>query len=250
MKRTLLIFSLLFILFGTKAGNPVKDTIIRVIAIEPQYSINIPGGDMLHRFGYCSTIGGKLSYKTTKNWLWNIQGNFLFGDQVKQTNLFPGIQTENGNVIDGNGNFSEIYLFERGMTFSFNGGKLFPIIGPNPNSGIVFTQGIGFLQHKIRIESPENLTPQIFGEYAKGYDHLSNGIAFNQFIGYKHLSNSNRANFYFGFEIIEAWTKNRRSFNFDSKGPDNRQYLDVLYGFRIGWTLTLQKRSPQDFYYN
>ncbi|MEO1715307.1 MAG: hypothetical protein AAFU60_18420, partial [Bacteroidota bacterium] len=46
-----------------------------------------------------------------------------------------------------------------------------------------------------------------------------------------------RVNFYAGFEIMEGFTVNRRSFNFDTQMADTTPRLDILYGFRLGWTL-------------
>ena len=34
------------------------------------------------------------------------------------------------------------------------------------------------------------------------------------------------------------------------KGPDNTPRMDLLYGFRFGWTLPLYRRDPGVYYYN
>ena len=102
------------------------------------------------------------------------------------------------------------------------------------------------LQHKIRIEGA---APQLMGEYKKGYDRLSNGLALGEFIGYVHLGKNHFINFFAGFEIIEAFTKNRRSFNIDTIEKDDTKRLDILSGFKFGWIIPLYRRNADEFYY-
>ncbi len=187
--------------------------------------------------------------KPKKNWLIGADGFFMFRDTIKETGILNSISTSDGNVIDGNGTFADIRLYERGFHVGIKAGKLFPVLGPNKNSGIVVLIGGGLLQHKIRIENPESAAPQIKGDYKKGYDRLTNGFALSEFVGYMYLGNSRLVSFFAGFEFTQAWTKNRRSYNFDMMGPDNTKRFDLLSGFKIGWIIPLYKRSPDKFYY-
>ena len=109
--------------------------------------------------------------------------------------------------------------------------------------------GIGFMQHKIRIENKDNDTPQLAGDLVKGYDRLSNGRMFNQFIGYMNLSNNHLVNFFAGLEVTEGFTRNRRSVNYDTGKHDGTKRLDMLYGLRFGWVLPLYSRAPEKVYY-
>jgi hypothetical protein len=63
--------------------------------------------------------------------------------------------------------------------------------------------------------------PQVQGAYAKGYDRLTNGPAISQYIGWLHLDRKKLVNFNAGIEIIEAFTQNRRDFNFDQMKKDD-----------------------------
>ena len=109
--------------------------------------------------------------------------------------------------------------------------------------------GIGFLQHKKRIEVTGNVVPELTRDYRKGYDRLSNGPAITQFIGYHYLSNRRLINFFGGFEAIAALTKNRRGYNYDTMEYDNKQRFDLLYGIRFGWIIPLYKKKPKEFYF-
>ncbi|MCX6273102.1 MAG: hypothetical protein NTU44_18175 [Bacteroidetes bacterium] len=213
------------------------------------YSFQFPGGDLVNRFGPNSDIGGGFLYKTSKNWLVGFQGSYLFGNDVKEDNIFRNISTTEGYLIDQVGTFAEVYLYERGFHLSANLGKVIPLGRPNPNSGLMLMAGAGYLQHKIRIENPNNGAAQVKGDYKKGYDRLTGGFCANQFVGYMFFSNSKIFNFYGGLEFKEAWTKSLREYDFDNRSRDTRQRLDLLWGFKIGWVLPFYRKTGTVFYY-
>jgi hypothetical protein len=228
----------------------IKDSAISTSLISISYSYQFPGGDLSKRFLSNNAIGGSYLYKTKSNWLIGADGFFMFRDTIKETDILNSISTKDGNIIDGNGIYADVHLYERGFYCGVKGGKIFPVFGPNKNSGIVILCGAGLLQHKIRIENPDNTAPQIKGDYKKGYDRLTNGLAISEFIGYMFLGNSRLVSFYAGFEFTQASTQNRRSYNFDMMGPDKTKRSDLLSGLKIGWILPLYKRSPEKYYYN
>lgn len=252
MNKIICHFSFLFLFISGQVFSQVniKDSAITTSLVQVTYSYQVPGGDLSKRFVSDNAIGLGYLYKSKKNWLLGADGFFMFRDSIKETNILDSIVTSDGNIIDGNGTYAEIHLYERGFHMGIKAGKLFPVIGPNPNSGIFILGGIGLLQHKIRIENRDNSAPQISKEYKKGYDRLTNGLALSEFIGYMHLGNSKLVSFYAGVEFVQAWTQNRRSYNFDLMGPDNTKRLDLLYTIKVGWILPLYKRSPDAFYYN
>ena len=225
----------------------VKDSSLFVPLVGISYAFQVPGADLAERFGNNSNTGITLLFKTKKNLLLGIDGNYLFSKDIK-TELFKNISTSNGYVINSNGEYANILTYERGIASSLRIGKLFSFKRPNPNSGIVSTLGIGILQHKIKIVIPGNNVPQLAGDYKKGYDKLTNGIAFTEFIGYLFLGNNRMINFFGGIEFTQAFTKSRRSYDFDLMAQDTQKRIDLLYGIRVGWILPLYRKSPEDFY--
>jgi len=242
-------FAVIALTTYSNAQKSIADSAIFTPQITIHYEFQIPGGDLAKRFGNNSAIGGSVLFKTKKNWVWGAEGSFIYGSNLKEENIFNMLKTEKGAIIDGNGMYTDLRLYERGFNFYGRFGKVFPVFGPNPNSGILIMGGLGFLQHKIRIEVNGNSAPQLKDDYKKGYDRLTNGFAASEFIGYIHYSNRKTINFYAGIEITEAWTKNRRSFNFDQMKKDNTQRLDLMYGIRAGWIFRIN-REPKAFYYN
>ncbi len=251
MKKTLLLFLLFAITLPyARAQVSIKDSIIRTTILSVSYSYLIPGGDLAKRFKPSSGLGGTFLLKNKKNFVFGAEGTFLFRDTIKETNIFDSIVTDGGYLIDGNGTLADIRLYERGFTFFGKAGKLFPTFGPNPNSGILVMGGVGLFQHKFRIENPGNVTPQINGDYKKGYDRLCNGLAINQSIGYLYMGNSRLVSFYAGLEFTQAWTQSRRSYDYLTMQKDETKRFDSMWGFKVSWIIPLYKRSPQKYYFN
>jgi hypothetical protein len=175
----------------------------------------------------------------------------MFGSQVRENGILDSIKTSDGFLIASNGKLVDTHLQERGFSAFMKFGKTFSAWGSNKNSGIVAIMGIGFLEHKIRIEligEDSKSTPQLNDEMKKGYDRLSNGIALSQSIGYLFLSNNRITNFYAGLEIIEGFTKNRRAIDYDLMKKDDKLRSDILLGIRFAWILPMYKRVPKEFY--
>lgn len=208
---------------------------------------------MVDRFGTTGSLGGSLTLKTRKNWIFGIDYGFLFGKNVKEHEILDNLMTSGGFIIDEFGEPAQIDMFERGHTLFLKGGKVIPKmwgdfkLGPNDNSGLMLLGGIGYLQHRIQITGK---TPQLTDPYLKGYDRLTNGIAVSEFVGYLFLGNKKMLNFYFGMEFIQAWTMNKRGYNFDQMAEDTEQRLDMLSGIKIGWILPLYKKVSDEFYYD
>ncbi len=233
-----------------EAQGNVRDSSLFMTIVSPSYSFQIPNGDMADRFGTNSNIGVSVLVKRPSNFIIGFQGTFLFGDNVREPGLIHGLINESGTVTDRFGEPAEILLFERGWTATLEFGVIIPRIGPNLNSGIMIKGGLGYMQHKIRIEHQTSEVPQLEGEYLKGYDRLSGGLLFTQFLGYQYLGNARFANFFFGFEFMQGFTKSLRSYNIDTMDKDSDNRLDMLTGFRAGWSLPIYRRAPADIYIN
>lgn len=249
MKRYLLLLLFLTAAGLLRAQLPQLDSAYSCGLIHASYSYELPGGDLGTRFGPNSAIGTGIGYKTTGNWLYGLNVHYFFSDNVKEDDIFRNIETPEAYIIDEGGTFAEIYLYERGWNLSAQAGKIFPLPGSNRNSGITVKCGVNFLQHKIRIENPGNNAPQVQGDYKRGYDRLTRGWGFSQFLGYTLLGRSRIYNFYGGIELTEAWTQSARSYQFDLMGKDETKRLDMLYAVKIGWVIPFKKKSSQVFYY-
>ena len=270
MSDKMKIYFLLFFIFWSfvlKAQfvlpqEEVSDSAFTIPMITVSYAKQWSGGDLANRFGFNNNIGGSFAVKTKKHWFFGFKGNFIWGGNVKQNDILDGITSKN-YIYDNNGNFVdqeilaisddgsvvEIFLDERGTSFFLTVGKLFNVIAPNKNSGILAYGGVGTLHHKISIQFKGNV-PALTNDLKEGYDRLSFGYAINGFLGYLFMSKNRLVNFYAGFDYTQGWTRNMRKYNYDTQAFDNKTNNDILYGIRLGWIIRLNKRKSQEFYFN
>lgn len=214
------------------------------------YGYQWPGADMAEKFGSNSAIGPGFMWKASSNWLFGVEYNYLFGNNVKDSlNILKGIMTSEGNVISGDGTPSLVALFERGHIVEAKFGKLIPVINADKNSGIFFTVGLGYITHKIRIEVQNESAPQLKGDYKRGYDRLSGGFMLSQSVGFMYFGKSRLLNFTLSVEAFEGWTKPYRDYYFDTMTAPEGKKFDFLIGPKIAWMIPLRQRSLKEFYY-
>lgn len=228
------------------------DSCITFPMFSANYMLQFPGGDLAKRYGINSNIGGSFMIKNNKNILLEINGNYIFGNLLKNdaTHLFDSICTSNNHaIINENGEYAKVRTFERGFFIGARVGKIFSFNKPNHNSGILVSVGGGYLQHKIRIENDGNNAPQLLGDYKLGYDKMQYGFAATEFLGFMFFSKSQMMNFYGGFEFYQAWTKSGRSWDFNLMRKDDSNYFDLLHSIKIGWIIPVYRREPQKYYF-
>jgi len=250
MARLLVIFAALIACMHGLAQGTVRDTSLFDPHVTMSYAYQVPGGDLADRFGNNSNLSLGFHIKSRTNWFYGIQGQFLFGSKVIQEDGFlQNLMVDGSYVLDNDGYPATLVIQQRGFALSADLGKLFPVIGPNANSGILVKGGAGFLQHKIRIEHQDTYIAQLEDEYLKGYDRMANGPAVTGFLGYYHMSNNRFINFVVGVEGWRAFAEPRRPINFDTQVSETGVRKDILLGIRAGWTLHLYKRMSDNFYY-
>jgi len=228
----------------------IRDSAISLHMFAAQYSMLWPGADMADRFGKANVLGITYAYKLKSNFYGELTYDYIWGNEVRENNILDKLETSSGNIIDNQGYLNPVSLELRGFACFIGIGKIFPIIGPNPNSGLFFSLHGGFLQHKIDFSYLAKTIAQVRGDYAKGYDRLTNGWAIKENIGYMNLSNNNFLNWTLGLEFIQAFTQSRRDWNIDTRQKDTRKRLDLLNGFFIQIRIPLYKQAPETYYYN
>ncbi len=252
VRKALLSFFILGLILSSFEVSTAQVTSPAVFApkqgylISVQYGAHLPGGELVKRFGWNSTIGVDFKFKSEKGWLFGGSYSWAFGSRVKEVHMFDSFIGKSEEIIDQDGLFSVVRLNERGHLFMLEGGKLFPITKKNRNSGILFQVGVGAMLHRIDIFASTDKVPQITGDYEKGYDRLSGGFAFNQFLGYQHLDPKKQINFNFGIVTHQAFTKSMRTTQFDIRKFDDAKRIDLLTGLRIGITIPVYTKRPSE----
>ena len=252
MSKTLFFISFLSICISGFSQRNVTDEIIGTPYIALHYGANMPLFDYADRFGYTNHIGGIFGYKSDMNWIFALDGNFMFGGHVREENMLENLMDSQNTITNSFGGPAEVLLMQRGFTTHANFGFIFPNTGINPNSGVMMLFGAGYMRHKIRIETQEDYTPQIQEDYLQGYDRLSDGFSTSQFLGYNFMANRGLYNFYTGIYALQGFTYNRRTLFWDRPDyevPTDRR-RDFQIGIRFGWMIPAYKREIKDFYFN
>ncbi|MEY2951679.1 MAG: hypothetical protein RL622_756, partial [Actinomycetota bacterium] len=91
------------------AQKSQRDSAEKVFMLCPSFAYQLPGGDLEDRFGYNFNVGGSFMLKTKSNWLFGVEGQFLFGDQVNESHILDSISTQQGFVIGTNGGYADIF---------------------------------------------------------------------------------------------------------------------------------------------
>lgn len=207
------------------------------------YGRQVPVGVLSKRFGGSNTVGFTTAYKFGNNYQIQSGINAIFSGKVKENGIFDTMVGSTGYLVDVNGNLAEIKMYERGILWHLDFGKVIPINKFESNSGILLTAGAGFMQHYIKYTFQRTVLPQLEGEYAKGYDRLTNGLMVRGFAGYQRIDPKAMLNFVAGIEVLNGFTRNRRSFNFDTRTADNTSRNDLLLGLKVGVMISISGRK-------
>ena len=208
--------------------------------------VQVPAADLAKRFGVNQSIDGGLDWIFSNNYILGIEGQFLFSNKVEDDPLSI-LRTPEGDIIGNNRLLSNVIIRERGYYFGAHVGKLFPISAPR--SGLRVTLGAGMLRHWIKFQDDDNGLTQITGEYKKGYDRLTGGLALNQFIGWEHLGWDRKSNWMIGFEFNQGFTKSLRDWDFSTIGKLDGNRLDLRFGIRASWTLPFYHKGAENIEY-
>tara|TARA_S200000501_G_scaffold374541_1_gene424354 strand:+ start:1537 stop:2274 length:738 start_codon:yes stop_codon:yes gene_type:complete len=212
------------------------------------YAYQFPELDLKERFGHNSSIGGSLIQKTKTNFLISLSGRWIFGNDIREDNIFDFIDGNNGDIINIDGQIPIIRLFERGAQFHLNIGKKIDLNIKKSKSGIVPSFGLGYVYHKIFIETLLGEIPQLSEDLKKGYDRLSGGFSLKQSITFMYLSENNMKNFNIGLELIECWANDLRNHHYTNNTIPKKR-LDLFIGLKFEWIVPLKKRTTSNYYY-
>lgn len=242
----------LFAPLGSSAQVTARDSNAVIPMIRFSYAYQLPFGDLESRFSDHSALSLDFTVKTSNRFMLGIGGSFEFGGGVKEVTILDSITTSEGQIIDGSGRFADIRVFQRGWRLHANIGYLLGGPGPNPNSGFYAMGRVGYWQHKIQIENPGDVTPQLNPTYAKYYDRMTSGVFFSESLGYQYLATNGYFNMFAAVEFSQGLMQGRRPWQMDLRAPYEESRLDMTLGFRIGFTLALYPKIDRNaqYYYN
>jgi len=206
-----------------------------------------PFGDMADRYGNNLAFSVIGHYITSRNAVFGADFTYMFGDKVKEDVVAP-FRSKEGYFLGDNGLAADLYLRQRGFTFTGQGGYLIPL-SKKSRTGIMVLIGAGILQHQVRILDDQNAVAQLRGDLRKGYDRLTRGFTLTQDIMYTHLSSNHRINIKLGLTCFQGWTGEVRAVNFDTGLPTISSRLDMGLGIKAVWMLPFYISAKERVYY-
>lgn len=252
MKHIIIFIFLVAFTHELRAQTQKSDSAVSRTWIGFEYGANGTSNDLADRYGFLNHVGLMTGFKTKKNYFFGLNSYFLFGNDVRLTGVFDHLTDAYGNITDINGDIAALVVFPRGFSSNLTIGKILPFLNVNKNSGVFIHGGVGFLLHKMKIETNEQVVPQLELDYKKGYDRLTTGINFHYFIGYNFMATGRGFHFYGGLYGQHGYTKNRRDLFYDRPdeevSKDTRQ--DIQMGLKLGWVIPIYKRQPKEFYFD
>jgi len=250
MMKIIISFTVLLLGFVTFGQRNLKDESIFTPIFGLNYKANFAQNIMAQRWGFFNSIGGDVDFKLKNNLTFGIDGAFMFGNTFKDSSIFDNVINSYGTITPQSGASGNniVFFYQRGLNVNATIGYVFNKLGHNLNSGLWVNIGVGYMAHKIRIESIYDNVVNLEGDIRKGYDHLTMGVNTKQFIGYLYQHDKRFLNFYVGLEFIQGFTRNARNYNFDTKSPENELRFDFYNSLKVGWMIPIYKRQTQDYY--
>jgi hypothetical protein len=234
----------LFIFLNTLNAQENKQS-----AFSVNYNYQFAFGNISKTFGNNSSVGLCYFFETTKNYLFGIEGNYMFGNTIKDESIFDGISSSDGGIIGGDGQYANINLMEIGFNTYLLAGYCFHNLEKNL-SGVYLSQGIGYLQHKIFIDTKNQNIPQLNENMKKGYDRFSNGISAKFSIDYKFYHKKGMFQISSGLNYTIAHTKIQRNYDFANNlvYPNKRKW-DNFLGIKFEVIIPIQRKNDEQFHY-
>lgn len=191
------------------------------------------GGDLAKRFPQFASLPVGVYYKSASNITLGVNYTPFMGNRVDYTGLFGGIIGPSGEILDQNGFPTIIRYYMRGSSTTFTAGKLIQASKGSKHGTFELSGGAGFMQHFIRMRFDVGRTPQLEGDYAAGYDRLTNGLQLVQHFRWHYL-NTETVSVFAGVDVSEAFTRHRRNWNYADMSADNDLRTDIYFGLSAG----------------
>jgi hypothetical protein len=234
----------------TPAPKPAATTpkILPAWNVEVGYGAHLAAGDLANRFGAANYLHGGVHYKTSSLWFYGIDGGYFFGQELKEDPLSI-LRTPDGNILGKDREYAFVSMDERGFLLGAMVGKIIPLSQKRPEGGLRVSLTAGYMQHSIRIQDDNQQVPALVDNYKIGYDRLTAGFQLTEFVGYQLVDKKGFINFFGGIESTQGFTKSQRKWQTDLRAEDTRNRLDILLTARVGITLVIRKRKPNEIYY-
>jgi len=230
------------------AKNVINKQTLNITNTGVQISYNIPYGDLAKRYGGMIGLGLHMTFKSDFNLFFQGYYDYLFFADIKEQGILDSISTKpkdgsQGYVISSSGEYLNPKINQRGHAFGLNIGYIIPNTGRNPNSGLFFQLGAGYLIHYIDYYVTGSNSPQLLGNYFHGYDRRTEGLNLSSAIGYMSYGKSKKINFSVEFQVNLGLTYSKRYWNYALNQPETGQRRDGIMALKLNWFLPFYRKD-------
>jgi hypothetical protein len=238
------------IIFSAQSLAQKKDAPPRIVLMGAQGVYQTASGDWSNRFNDNFGIGAEFGCKFSNGFILSLSGIYAFGGVVTNpAEVVAPLLTNNDQILNSTGGYAIFTIYSR-ATYSFlNVERVMGFWKANQNSGPTLSLGGGYLWHWINIDNAGNDVAALENDFDKGYDNLSHGYAGRASLGYLYLSKSRLINFKLSFEIISAYTRNVRGFNYATGPVSDGLQNNLLYGLKLNWYIPIYRGGKTEEYY-
>ncbi|MBR1850363.1 MAG: hypothetical protein IJ789_03215 [Bacteroidales bacterium] len=205
-------------------------------------------------------FGVLAAYKFKSNWLATLEGDLWFGassdNLTHRTERMGDVYTPEDIVISFGGYDGVVTCYNRGIAVRAGGGRFFPVIKSNHNSGIMARMSGGWFSQRTVFSQDRNETPvpQLSDRYRRLYDHYRNGVILTEAVGFLFMSNNlNLVNFSAEITLSECLSWSSRNYMLDNRlglnGKDGNTYFDLMLGVKFTWMFPLRGRTAYEYYF-
>lgn len=251
MRKSIVFLSLSLCLGGNtflKAQTDVESG--RAWIVGTGFSFNSTSGPWSDRFDNNYSVGLSLGRKTAENWIFQVEGNFLFGGEVPNREAALGnVFTENSQVLNLNGSYAQVNINQRGTYFGVGVEKILPFLDLNQNSGFSVSAQGGLIWHWLNIDNVGADVPQINQEWEKGYDRMQRGTYLSESIGWRYHSTNRRINFKLSLVATQLYTRDLRTYHYPTGLLNQEPEWNQLYSLKLQWFLPIYLGGRKEQYY-
>lgn len=249
MKKAMFLTLALLFIYTVQSHAQVEARSANFWGLSFSYGIDFSAGDLSDRFGQHFHAGmGFDIYKNKSSSLLRLEGAIFFGSNVKE-DVLATYRNDSGAILGNDGRYADVFSRQRGSYLGLLYQKMVFSRHNNPHSGLALGAGVGMFQHKIRFQVDSDNLPQVEGDYAKGYDRNSVGPALKQNFSYTHIGLNKNLNYQLSLYVLEGFTQNTRTINFDTKEAEDGRRLDLDIGLEFRWIIPFKDRQPADEIY-
>ena len=203
-----------------------------------------PTGAWAKTYAGGGTLHLEPGFKTSKDWLWSLQVRSVYGMRVKiDSSLLGFLTTEDNQILGLSGSYAEVRTEGRGTQIGGQVGRIVPVLGSKPGSGLDLRLGGGWMQHRIHFFNPSGGVPMVYTPYRYGLDRLHRGTYGIQSVGYVHQARSGEFGWSVALEFQQAYMLPQRGFNYDTRLPDTQAKWDYQVGIRALWNLNILRAA-------